>query len=110
MVGGVKIVVIDEVITITNKRMAEIDELILLNANSTLKLMDMQLQLLNDVEEQTDDKHLLKQLDQQVQQLKNNMTIFQLINKYIVSNSLTQHERMIFLRNFKESLANSTPV
>lgn len=81
--------------------MADIDELILMNANNTLKLIDMQLQLLNGVEEQTDDKQLLKQLDQQAQQLKNNRIMFVLMNKYIVNNQLSEQEKSVLTKLFK---------
>jgi hypothetical protein len=90
--------VIDELLTTTNKRMAEIDELILMNANNTLKLIDMQQQLLNELEEQTEDKQLLSQIDQQLQQLKNNRILFVLINKYIVSNKLTVQEKRVLMK------------
>jgi hypothetical protein len=93
--------VIDELLTTTNKRMAEIDELILMNANNTLKLIDMQQQLLNELEEQTEDKQLLSQIDQQLQQLKNNRILFVLINKYIVSNKLTNQEKRVLMKIFK---------
>ncbi|MFB7641386.1 hypothetical protein [Peribacillus butanolivorans] len=62
--------VIDELIDLTKKRLSNIDELILMNANNTLKLIDLQIQSLNELDEQTEDVQLLKQLEQQVQQLK----------------------------------------
>ncbi|MCM3115466.1 peptidase M23 [Neobacillus sp. MER 74] len=92
---------ISELIDKTNKQMSDIDEIILQNANSTLKLIDMQLQILNDLEEQTDDKQLLKQLDKQMQQLKNNRVLFVLMNKYIVSNELNNQEKRVLMKIFK---------
>ena len=56
------LLIIDEVLNTTNKQLAQIDEILLMNTNSTLKLIDMQIQLLNDVEEQTEDKQLLEQI------------------------------------------------
>ncbi|WP_223308669.1 hypothetical protein [Bacillus thuringiensis] len=55
--------IIDELLNTTNKRLAQIDEILLTNTNSTLKLIDMQIQLLNDVEEQTEDKQFLEQIN-----------------------------------------------
>ena len=93
--------VIDELIDVTNKRLSNIDELILMNANNTLKLIDLQIQSLNELEEQTEDTQLLRQLDQQVQQLKNNRIMFVLMNKYIVSNKLDVKEKNILLNILK---------
>lgn len=93
--------VIDELIDVTNKRLSNIDELILMNANNTLKLIDLQFQLLNDLEEQTEDERGLRQLEQQVQQLKNNRIMFVLMNKYIVSNKLNDKEKNILLKVLK---------
>jgi hypothetical protein len=93
--------VIDELIDVTNKRLSNIDELILMNANNTLKLIDLQIQTLNELEEQTEDTKLLRQLDQQVQQLKNNRIMFVLMNKYIVSNKLDVRGKNILLNILK---------
>ncbi|UYY98721.1 peptidase M23 [Peribacillus frigoritolerans] len=93
--------VIDELIDVTNKRLSKIDELILMNANNTLKLIDLQIQSLNELEVQTEDEKVLSQLEQQVQQLKNNRIMFVLLNKYIVSNKLDDREKNILLNILK---------
>lgn len=93
--------VIDELIDVTNKRLSNIDELILMNANNTLKLIDLQIQSLNELEEQTEDTQVLRQLEQQVQQLKINRIMFVLMNKYIVSNKLDDREKNILLNILK---------
>ncbi|MDM5361172.1 peptidase M23 [Peribacillus sp. ACCC06369] len=93
--------VIDELIDVINKRLSNIDELILMNANNTLKLIDLQNQSLNELEEQTEDAQVLKQLEQQIQQLKNNRIMFVLMNKYIVSNKLDDREKNILLNILK---------
>lgn len=92
---------INELIDKTNKQFSNLDEMILQNANSTLKLIDMQLQLLNDLEEQTEDKQLLEQIDKEIQRLKNNRVMFVLMNKYIVSNQLNNQEKRVLMKIFK---------
>lgn len=72
-----------------------------MNANNTLKLIDLQNQSLNELEEQTEDAQVLKQLEQQIQQLKNNRIMFVLMNKYIVSNKLDDREKNILLNILK---------
>ncbi|MED0933070.1 peptidase M23 [Bacillus mobilis] len=89
------LLIIDEVLNTTNKRLAQIDEILLMNTNSTLKLIDMQIQLLNDVEEQTEDKQLLEQINKQIEQLKNNRVLLVLVTKYIVKNELNVQEKRV---------------
>ena len=88
------LLIIDEVLNTTNKRLAQIDEILLMNTNSTLKSIDMQIQLLNDVEEQTEDKQLLEQINKQMEQLKNNRVLLVLVTKYIVKNELNVQENV----------------
>lgn len=93
--------IIDEVLNTTNKRLAQIDEILLMNTNSTLKLIDMQIQLLNDVEEQTEDKQSLEQINKQIEQLKNNRVLLVLVTKYIVKNELNVQEKRVITNIFK---------
>ncbi|ACO26820.1 peptidase, M23/M37 family [Bacillus cereus 03BB102] len=93
--------IIDEVLNTTNKRLAQIDEILLMNTNSTLKLIDMQIQLLNDVEEQTEDKQLLEQINKQIEQLKNNRVLLVLVTKYIVKNELNVQEKRVITNILK---------
>ncbi|KAB2397472.1 MULTISPECIES: peptidase M23 [Bacillus cereus group] len=93
--------IIDEVLNTTNKRLAQIDEILLINTNSTLKSIDMQIQLLNDVEEQTEDKQLLEQINKQIEQLKNNRVLLVLVTKYIVKNELNVQERRVITNILK---------
>lgn len=93
--------IIDEVLNTTNKRLAQIDEILLINTNSTLKSIDMQIQLLNDVEEQTEDKQLLEQINKQIEQLKNNRGLLVLVTKYIVKNELNVQEKRVITNIFK---------
>ncbi|UZJ79434.1 peptidase M23 [Fictibacillus sp. KU28468] len=90
-----------EVLNKTNKQLAQIDELILMNVNTVLRLIDMQLQQLSEVEEQTEDVEVLRQLDQQVQQLKDNRIMFVLMTKYAMTNKLTVQEKNILLSKVK---------
>lgn len=93
--------IIDEVLNTTNKRLAQIDEILLTNTNSTLKSIDMQIQLLNDVEEQTEDKQLLEQINKQIGQLKNNRVLLVLVTKYIVKNELNVQEKRVITNILK---------
>ncbi|MCU4837373.1 peptidase M23 [Bacillus thuringiensis] len=93
--------IIDELLNTTNKRLAQIDEILLINANSILKSIDMQIQLLNDVEEQTEDKQLLKQINKQIEQLKNNRVLLVLVTKYIVKNELNVQEKRVITNILK---------
>ncbi|ARZ62167.1 TPA: peptidase M23 [Bacillus nitratireducens] len=93
--------IIDELLNTTNKRLAQIDEILLTNTNSTLKSIDMQIQLLNDVEEQTEDKQLLEQINKQIEQLKNNRVLLVLVTKYIVKNELNVQEKRVITNIFK---------
>lgn len=95
------LLIIDEVLNTTNKQLAQIDEILLMNTNSTLKLIDMQIQLLNDVEEQTEDKQLLEQINKQIEQLKNNRVLLVLVTKYIVKNELNVQEKRVITNIFK---------
>lgn len=95
------LLIIDEVLNTTNKQLAQIDEILLMNTNSTLKLIDMQIQLLNDVEEQTEDKQLLEQINKQIEQLKNNRVLLVLVTKYIVKNELSVQEKRVITNVFK---------
>ncbi|WP_227495893.1 peptidase M23 [Bacillus mycoides] len=93
--------IIDELLNTTNKRLAQIDEILLINTNSTLKSIDMQIQLLNDVEEQTEDKQLLEQINKQIEQLKNNRVLLVLVTKYIVKNELNVQEKRVITNILK---------
>ncbi|GCF75656.1 peptidase M23 [Bacillus anthracis] len=93
--------IIDELLNTTNKRLAQIDEILLTNTNSTLKSIDMQIQLLNDVEEQTEDKQLLEQINKQIEQLKNNRVLLVLVTKYIVKNELNVQEKRVITNILK---------
>ena len=93
--------IIDELLNATNKRLAQIDEILLTNTNSTLKSIDMQIQLLNDVEEQTEDKQLLQQINKQIEQLKNNRVLLVLVTKYIVKNELNVQEKRVITNILK---------
>ncbi|KAB2452242.1 peptidase M23 [Bacillus sp. CH126_4D] len=93
--------IIDELLNTTNKRLAQIDEILLTNTNSTLKLIDMQIQLLNDVEEQTEDKQFLEQINKQIDQLKNNRVLLVLVTKYIVKNELNIQEKRVITNILK---------
>ncbi|KZD43487.1 hypothetical protein ABH946_002211 [Bacillus sp. RC145] len=93
--------IIDEVLNTTNKRLAQIDEILLTNTNSTLKSIDMQIQLLNDVEEQTEDKQLLEQINKHIEQLKNNRVLLVLVTKYIVKNELNVQEKRVITNILK---------
>lgn len=93
--------IIDEVLNTTNKQLAQIDEILLTNTNSTLKLIDMQIQLLNDVEEQTEDKQLLERINKQIEQLKNNRILLVLVTKYIVKNELNVQEKRVITNILK---------
>ncbi|MEC2394526.1 peptidase M23 [Bacillus toyonensis] len=93
--------IIDELLNTTNKRLAQIDEILLINANSILKSIDMQIQLLNDVEEQTEDKRLLKQINKQIEQFKNNRVLLLLVTKYIVKNELNVQEKRVITNILK---------
>ncbi|HDR4581925.1 peptidase M23 [Bacillus mobilis] len=95
------LLIIDEVLNTTNKRLAQIDEILLMNTNSTLKLIDMQIQLLNDVEEQTEDKQLLEQIYKQIERLKNNRVLLVLVTKYIVKNELNVQEKRVITNILK---------
>ncbi|AFU12633.1 peptidase M23 [Bacillus cereus] len=95
------LLIIDEVLNTTNKRLAQIDEILLMNTNSTLKSIDMQIQLLNDVEEQTEDKQLLEQINKQMEQLKNNRVLLVLVTKYIVKNELNVQEKRVITNILK---------
>ncbi|HFK1475555.1 TPA: peptidase M23 [Bacillus paranthracis] len=95
------LLIIDEVLNTTNKRLAQIDEILLMNTNSTLTLIDMQIQLLNDVEEQTEDKQLLEQINKQIEQLKNNRVLLVLVTKYIVKNELNVQEKRVITNILK---------
>ncbi|ACK96704.1 MULTISPECIES: hypothetical protein [Bacillus cereus group] len=95
------LLIIDEVLNTTNKRLAQIDEILLMNTNSTLKLIDMQIKLLNDVEEQTEDKQLLEQINKQIERLKNNRVLLVLVTKYIVKNELSVQEKRVITDIFK---------
>ena len=94
--------IIDELLNTTNKRLAQIDEILLTNTNSTLKSIDMQIQLLNDVEEQTEDKQLLEQINKQIEQLKNNRVLLVLVTKYIVKNELNVQEKRVITNILRE--------
>ncbi|PEA56345.1 peptidase M23 [Bacillus pseudomycoides] len=91
----------DEVLNTTNTQLAQIDEILLMNTNGTLKLIDMQIQLLNDVEEQTEDKQLLEQIHKQIEQLKNNRVLLVLVTKYIVKNELNVQEKRVITNILK---------
>lgn len=93
--------IIDEVLNTTNKQLAQIDEILLININSTLKSIDMQIQLLNDVEEQTEDKQLLEQINKEIEQLKNNRVLLVLVTKYIVKNELNVQEKRVITNILK---------
>jgi len=93
--------IIAEVLNTTNKQLAQIDEMLLMNTNSTLKLIDMQIQLLNDVEEQTENKQLLEQINKQIEQLKNNRVLLVLVTKYIVKNELNVQEKRVITNILK---------
>ncbi|PEC96561.1 peptidase M23 [Bacillus thuringiensis] len=93
--------IIDEVLNTTNKRLAQLDEILLMNTNSTLKFIDIQIQLLNDVEEQTEDKQLLQQINKQIEQLKNNRVLLILVTKYIVRNELNVQEKRVITNILK---------
>ncbi|EKS8361270.1 peptidase M23 [Bacillus cereus] len=95
------LLIIDEVLNTTNKRLAQIDEILLTNTNSTLKSIDMQIQLLNDVEEQTEDKQLLEQINKHIEQLKNNRVLLVLVTKYIVKNELNVQEKRVITNILK---------
>ncbi|HHT7129936.1 peptidase M23 [Bacillus cereus] len=95
------LLIIDEVLNTTNKQLAQIDEILLTNTNSTLKLIDIQIQLLNDVEEQTEDKQLLEQINKQIDQLKNNRVLLVLVTKYIVKNELNIQEKRVITNVLK---------
>lgn len=95
------LLIIDEVLNTTNKRLAQIDEILLTNTNSTLKSIDMQIQLLNDVEEQTEDKQLLEQIYKQIERLKNNRVLLVLVTKYIVKNELNVQEKRVITNILK---------
>ncbi|MCU5591563.1 MULTISPECIES: peptidase M23 [Bacillus cereus group] len=95
------LLIIDEVLNTTNKRLAQIDEILLMNTNSTLKSIDMQIQLLNEVEEQTEDKQLLEQINKQIEQLKNNRVLLVLVTKYIVKNELNVQEKRVITNILK---------
>ncbi|MED3036083.1 peptidase M23 [Bacillus thuringiensis] len=95
------LLIIDEVLNTTNKQLAQIDEILLTNTNSTLKLIDMQIQLLNDVEEQTEDKQLLERINKQIEQLKNNRILLVLVTKYIVKNELNVQEKRVITNILK---------
>ena len=95
------LLIIDEVLNTTNKRLAQIDEILLMNTNSRLKLIDMQIQLLNDVEEQTENKQLLEQINKQIEQLKNNRVLLVLVTKYIVKNELNVQEKRVITNILK---------
>ncbi|MGN4454833.1 peptidase M23 [Bacillus cereus group sp. MYBK57-1] len=95
------LLIIDEVLNTTNKRLAQIDEILLMNTNSTLKSIDMQIQFLNDVEEQTEDKQLLEQINKQMEQLKNNRVLLVLVTKYIVKNELNVQEKRVITNILK---------
>ncbi|RFB26978.1 peptidase M23 [Bacillus sp. LB(2018)] len=95
------LLIIDEVLNTTNKQLAQIDEILLTNTNSTLKLIDMQIQLLNDVEEQTEDKQLLEQINKQIDQLKNSRVLLVLVTKYIVKNELNIQEKRVITNILK---------
>lgn len=95
------LLIIDEVLNTTNKRLTQIDEILLMNTNSRLKLIDMQIQLLNDVEEQTEDKQLLEQINKQIEQLKNNRVLLVLVTKYIVKNELNVQEKRVITNILK---------
>ncbi|MDA2066203.1 peptidase M23 [Bacillus cereus] len=95
------LLIIDEVLNTTNKQLAQIDEILLMNTNSTLKLIDIQIQLLNDVVEQTEDKQLLEQINKQIEQLKNNRVLLVLVTKYIVKNELSVQEKRVITNIFK---------
>ncbi|MCU5696358.1 peptidase M23 [Bacillus cereus] len=95
------LLIIDEVLNTTNKQLAQIDEILLMNTNSTLKLIDMQIQLLNDVEEQTEDKQLLEQINKQIEQLKSNRVLLVLVTKYIVKNELNVQEKRVITNILK---------
>ncbi|MBE7127815.1 peptidase M23 [Bacillus mycoides] len=99
--GGETLLIIDELLNTTNKRLAQIDEILLINTNSTLKSIDMQIQLLNDVEEQTEDKQLLEQINKQIEQLKNNRVLLVLVTKYIVKNELNVQEKRVITNILK---------
>ncbi|PDY23177.1 peptidase M23 [Bacillus cereus] len=91
----------DEVLNTTNKQLAQIDEILLMNTNSTLKLIDTQIQLINDVEVQTEDKQLLEQINEQIEQLKNNRVLLVLVTKYIVKNELNVQEKRVITNILK---------
>ncbi|KAA0793307.1 peptidase M23 [Bacillus wiedmannii] len=91
----------DEVLNTTNKQLAQIDEILLMNTNGTLKLIDMQIQLLNDVEEQTEDKQLLEQINKQIELLKHNKVLLVLVTKYIVKNELNVQEKRVITNILK---------
>ncbi|PEC38395.1 peptidase M23 [Bacillus toyonensis] len=93
--------IIAEVLNTTNKQLVQIDEMLLMNTNSTLKLIDMQIQLLNDVEEQTENKQLLEQINKQIEQLKNNRVLLVLVTKYIVKNELNVQEKRVITNILK---------
>ncbi|PFY39583.1 peptidase M23 [Bacillus toyonensis] len=95
------LLIIDEVLNTTNKRLAQIDEILLINTNSTLKSIDMQIQLFHDVEEQTEDKQLLEQINKQIEQLKNNRVLLVLVTKYIVKNELNVQEKRVITNILK---------
>ncbi|HFJ9437074.1 TPA: peptidase M23 [Bacillus albus] len=102
----------DEVLNTTNKQLAQIDEILLMNTNSTLRLIDFQLQLLNDVEEQTEEKQLLEQIHKQIEQLKNNRVLLVLVTKYIVKNELNVQEKRVItniLKRGEELYARISP-
>ncbi|CJK76007.1 Uncharacterised protein [Streptococcus pneumoniae] len=61
----------------------------------------MQIQLLNDVEEQTEDKQLLEQINKQMEQLKNNRVLLVLVTKYIVKNELNVQEKRVITNILK---------
>ncbi|HFJ9248645.1 peptidase M23 [Bacillus cereus] len=103
------LLIIDEVLNTTNIGLAQIDEILLMNTNSTLKLIDMQIQLLNDVEKQTEDKQLLEQINKQIEQLKNNRVLLVLVTKYIVKNELNVQEKRVITNILKRDYELDAP-
>ncbi|MCK9858197.1 peptidase M23 [Paenibacillus sp. ATY16] len=87
----------------TNKRLTELDQLVIDNAIQTLKLIDMQKRLLQELKDQTDDKRILDQIDAQLSHLISNRIMVHLLTKVLIKYKLTTEERRIFLKHFKKS-------
>ncbi|MBO7747917.1 peptidase M23 [Paenibacillus sp. MWE-103] len=88
----------NQLMNVTNKRVADLDSIILVNANSTIKLIDMQIQMFNELEDQTEDKQLLNQVGEQLSLLKDARLMVSLVHKIVVQNALSEHEKKVLMR------------